>query len=156
MTKLDQAVYQGEWSVQQMLKWRACNEIPIPTKIAGSTILLPLERKFGDLESIRSYLEWVCQLPSVVERYHPTIPRLRERRGQTKAHYSHGEIALPDAKWALCETVVLHEFAHHLDRDTRVEDHGPTFRRCLLDLIEAAMGAEVKLALMVSWSDNGV
>ena len=62
---------------------------------------------------------------------------VRPRRGNTKAVYSGGEIAIPPLEvggsWALRSTVVLHELAHHLAEGG---GHGPAFRATFIRLLE--------------------
>src|SRR5438045_7489049 len=82
-------------------------------QIAGSSVLLPEERHFGTLTSAQQYVDHVLSgqdLPAV---------RLRERRGQQRAHWeAPATIALPvplhGTPWAMREAVLLHEVAHHV------------------------------------------
>ena len=61
-------------------------------------------------------------------------------------------------RWALRETVLLHEVAHHLGNTAdRAADagHGPAFTGRLLRLAEIVLGAEAAFVLRVLLSDQG-
>jgi len=125
-------------------------------EVAGSALLLPKELHFGTLEAAASYAD--RQLAG-----HAVPPvRIRLRRGQTRAHWeAPGVIALPVAEhgtpWALRETVLLHELAHHLAFHLDgVADHGQAFAQRMLELVGKALGEEAALALLVDYADTGV
>ena len=112
-------------------------------EVAGSTLTLPIERRFGNLDNVTDY---VHRLHQVYGQGWPQ-PVVRERRGQTRAHYeSRGNcIAMPLADtWALREFVVLHEYAHamvwNLDR---LHGHGTVFQDRLESLLAEVIGPEV-------------
>ncbi|MGZ6792017.1 MAG: TIGR04338 family metallohydrolase [Mycobacteriales bacterium] len=123
-------------------------------EVAGSSVLLPAERHFGTLEAAAAYCaQQLNGLPPV---------RLRTRRGDRHAHWeSPGVIALPvpehGVPWALRESVLLHELAHHVafHRDG-VTDHGPVYVSRMLELVEQALGAEAALALRVEYGERRV
>ena len=122
--------------------------------VAGSSVLLPTELHFGTLEAAQSYADGhVGDLPPV---------RLRTRRGQGRAHWeAPGTIALPVPEhgqpWALRESVLLHELAHHAAfHSHELADHGPTYRACMLDLVGQALGPEAALALRVAYGEAGL
>lgn len=111
----------------------------------GSSLTLPVERRFGDLDGVRRYLDQI----RTREWGHPQTPapRVRVRKGQTKAHWSDGTIALPDGigerGWAMREIVVLHEYAHHVTWHVHGQTgHGPDFQEVYLDLLDNAVGPE--------------
>ena len=111
----------------------------------GSSLTMPVERRFGDLEGVRRYLAAVRDLPWG----YPDVPAptVRLRRGHTKAQWENGVIALPDGigrkGWAMREVVVLHEYAHHVTWHTAgVTGHGQQFQHVYLGLIENAVGPE--------------
>jgi putative metallohydrolase (TIGR04338 family) len=125
-------------------------------EVAGSTVLLPMELQFGSLEAARGYAvdrlsAW--EVPPVA---------LRVRKGQTKAHWEDpGVIALPipphGTPWAMRETVLLHELAHHLSFHLDgVAVHNRAFRRRMLELVTHALGHEAALALRVDYSEQGL
>ena len=84
----------------------------------GSRIDVPMQRRFGDIASVRAYVDRVLELPAVRAGYPSAGPvQVRERSGQRRAHYEPGTatIAVPMRDlWGGREAVVLHELAHHL------------------------------------------
>jgi putative metallohydrolase (TIGR04338 family) len=94
------------------------------------------------------------------------VPELRPRRGQLAAHWeSPGVIALPMPRhgepWALRESVLLHELAHHvveLSFSTTAlrPTHGPPFPAAVLLLVRAALGEEAAFALRVAYGESNV
>lgn len=111
----------------------------------GSSLTLPIERRFGDIEGVRSYLREVRRRPWG----HPQTPEpiVRVRKGWTKAHWENGVIAIPDGigdrGWAMREVVVLHEYAHHVAWfEHGTTGHGGNFQSAFLDLLENAVGPE--------------
>lgn len=114
----------------------------VPFDFFGSMLTLPLERKFGTVENVQHYVDKVLALNWVRARWDPRPIEVRERRGQDKAHYQCGTIAVPVLRtWALREEVVLHEVAHHLAND----GHGPEFAAVLGVLLREIVGPEVGL-----------
>lgn len=131
--------------------------------VGGSTVLLPEERRFGTLETAASYSGDVLALPAVTAAFGSVpAPALRTRRGAHRAHWEPpGVIALPvpvhGEPWALRETVLLHELAHHVAAATgRADRHGPGFPAVLLLLVAAVLGEEAALALRVAYGDERV
>ena len=111
----------------------------------GSSLTMPVERRFGDLDGVRRYLAALRSRPWGF----PEVPEaaVRLRRGHTKAHWENGVIALPDGiggkGWAMREVVVLHEYAHHVTWHTAgVTGHGPVFQEIYLSLLANAVGPE--------------
>lgn len=155
------AVYEAEDLVHRLMD----RSVDSPTlQVAGSTIALPGERKFASLESVQRYVDAVLALPRIRAEHPQRVSApvaVRRRRGNTQAHYEFDSatLALPtglgSAGWAMRELVVLHELAHHLSGVT-VARHGPQFRHTLLDLIDAALGPEVRLLLYVTYADVGI
>lgn len=116
----------------------------------GSSLTLPVERRFGDLAGVRAYLEQVRRRPW--GHGDVPMPLLRVRRGHAKAHWADGTIALPDGigerGWAMREVVVLHEYAHHVTWHVHGNDgHGPVFQGVYSDLLEHAVGPEAAFVL---------
>lgn len=111
----------------------------------GSSLTLPVERRFGDVDGVRRYLAEVRErqwgYPDVPE------PAVRVRKGHRKAHWADGVIALPDGigarGWAMREVVVLHEYAHHVTWfTTGTTGHGRDFQEVYLQLLEHAVAPE--------------
>ena len=136
----------------------------------GSRFDVPLQRRFGDLASVRRYVEAVLALPGVVGSFPDAPPvAVRERAGQTKAHYepATGTIAVPlRSVWAARESVILHEIAHHLaftaglGPDADVQDrpgwHGPDYRRTMCELVAVVMGDPAAFLLRAGYESAGL
>jgi putative metallohydrolase (TIGR04338 family) len=147
-------VYAGEdaWALRLDAARRGAGQ----AVVAGSAVVLPAEVRFGTLDAAQDYARhhlknW--QVPDV---------SLRERRGQKGAHWeSGGTIALPipehGTAWALRETVLLHEMAHHLAFHLDgAADHGRAYVARMLELVEQVLGPEAALALRVDYAEKGV
>ncbi len=136
-------------------------EFPV-VQLAGSSVTLPIERKFGDIASVQRYVDAVLELPWVRQEWlnAATPVTVRERQGPARAHYERvgHTIALPlhrgTTAWALRELVVLHEIAHHFAEPIE-EPHGPEFTARLLRLVDCVIGAEAAFVLRVSLLDVG-
>lgn len=126
----------------------------------GSAVTLPVERRFGDLDSVRRYVDAVLALGWVRQRWPgAAVPlAVRERLGSSRAEYepTPPTLALPTHRtgsaWALRELVVLHEIAHHLTPGAR---HGPDFVDCLVTLVREIVGPEAGFVLGVALHENG-
>ena len=137
-------------------------EYPV-VDVAGSRVTLPVERKFGSIESVQQYVDGLLALSWVAATWdRAQVPvRVRERSGEGQAHYQRvGSImAVPGHRagsgWALRELVILHELAHHLAPDIE-SAHGGTFVDRLLTLIDGIVGPEAALLLRVTMLDVGV
>lgn len=129
-------------------------------QVHGSTLTLPVERKFGSVESVQRYVDAVLALNWVRERYAAaTTPvAVRARRGQALAHYDAlpPTIAIPlresNRAWALREMVVLHEIAHHLAPNG--VSHGRQFVDCFIELVTEIIGPEAGLVLRSAMYEN--
>lgn len=135
---------------------------PLAT-VGGSAVMLPAEVRFGSLSAASSYSERVLDLPAVVAAVgRVTTPELRPRRGQRSAHWEPpGIVALPVPRhgepWALRQSVLLHELAHHIGETTaRTAGHAPPYPAMVLLLVTAALGDEAAFALRVAYGDHGV
>lgn len=126
-------------------------------------MVLPAERRLGSLEAAGDYAARVLALPEVSSAFGVVAPpRLRTRRGAGRAHWEPpGTIALPVPEhgepWALRETVLLHELAHHLaERTGRARGHRAPFPAVVLLLTGAVLGEEAALALRVAYGEQRV
>jgi putative metallohydrolase (TIGR04338 family) len=135
---------------------------PLAT-VGGSSVLLPAERRLGSLEAAAAYCARVVALAEVVAALGAAPPpRLRLRRGARSAHWeAPGTIALPvpahGEPWALRETVLLHELAHHLGETAgRSRGHRAPFPAVVLLLVRAVLGEEAALALRVEYGEHDV
>jgi putative metallohydrolase (TIGR04338 family) len=127
----------------------------------GSKLDIPIQKRFANLESIKVYVRVLfAQLNREI-----VPPGVRERKGCNKAHYEYEEsviaipIAGPSAQWALRETVILHECAHHLAAKLAPASepaHGPTFTSCMLHLVQVALGEQARLLLSAGYLELGV
>jgi len=121
--------------------------------VAGSRVVLPLELHFGDLDAVRA---WVARLEASPGWSAPPLA-VRARRGATRAHYEPpGVVALPGpgAPWALRESVVVHEVAHHVAGPPLT--HGPHFTAAAVRVAGLAMGAEAAFVLGVRYGEAAV
>jgi putative metallohydrolase (TIGR04338 family) len=143
--------YHAEWRLRRWL------DQGDTVSVFGSTWVPEPEVKFGDVASVQRYVDRVL---AYVPGKQPPVT-VRERRGQTKAHYERcgHVIALPPhhigGSWALRETVVLHELAHHLSR-TATEGHGPEFAREFVRLHEV-LGYPIRAMLLtIALAEEGI
>ena len=131
--------------------------------VAGSSLLLPPERRLGSLSAAEDYCARVLALPEVLARAGVlAAPALRTRRGARVAHWEPpGVIALPvpvhGEPWALRETVLLHELAHHVGELAGLaRGHRPPFPAVVLLLVQAVLGEQAAFALRVDYGHERV
>ncbi len=133
--------------------------------ILGSTLTLPIERKFASLDSVQRYVDSVVKLNWVRETWpHAgTVVHVRERAGASASHYERDThtIALPvhrrNEAWALRELVLLHELAHHLEADEpATTPHGGQFVDRYLTLVSEIIGQEAGFVLRTTMLETGV
>lgn len=126
----------------------------------GSRISLPVQRRFGTVEAMQTYVDWVLALPTVIEHFGTVAPTVvRERAGQSKAHYdpATSTIAIPlVARWAARESVLLHEVAHHILARGSGAWHGSAYAAVMLELVTSALGPEAALVLRTGYEDAGI
>ena len=117
----------------------------------GSHLVLPVQLRFGELAAMQDYVDACCAADPALGPV-----RVRTRRGQSRAHYADGVIAIPmETGWACRESVLLHELAHHAARRTQ-PPHGPAFRQAMLGLVTDVQGPESALLLRTCYESNGV
>ncbi len=154
-------MYAAEAQVARMLERGRGG--PATVDFFGSTLTLPPERRFADLDSVGRWVDAVLDLAPVRARW-PATPgcRVRARRGDARAHYEPpGQIAVPvDERWALRELVLCHELAHHLAfHDPAVPmdapGHGREFVDAYVSVVDAVMGGEVALVLRAGLDEVG-
>lgn len=145
-------VYAAEHTLWGLLDRTVESGSPV-VEIEGVTLTLPPEARFGCLESIQAYCDRVIALVGA------TPVRVRRRQGESKAHYERAGavIAVPDegSRWAMRETVLLHELAHHLSRHAS-QSHGPEFVAAHIDLLTRVMAPEAGLALRLLYAAEQV
>lgn len=151
---LRESVYQAERQVFHVL------ERPGDVDFFGSKLTIAPEVWFKSIEEIQTYVnnaieasasDWVGLTPVLV----------RQRKGQTKAHYEYENqtIAIPtQTNWAMREMVVLHEIAHHLTwfDEPRAEAHGLEYVANYLYLVSQFMGEEVALLLTAAFDGQEI
>jgi putative metallohydrolase (TIGR04338 family) len=151
-------VYEAESVLARLVDRRT--DFPV-VEAYGSRVVVPDDRKFGDIDSVQRYVDAVLALDWVrsAAPARAGIPvQVRARAGATKAVYDGltATIAVPTHRvgggWAMRELVVLHEVAHHLSADA---DHGPEFVTLLLRLVEELVGAEAGFLLRSALLDAG-
>jgi putative metallohydrolase (TIGR04338 family) len=153
-------VYKAEDLVMDVLN-RAARTEARTFDFYGSHLVLPDERKFGDIDGVQRYVDQVLDLNWVRTTW-PTLAiqpvKVRARRGDAQAHYQFGVISVPAHKqgisWAMREMVVLHELAHHFARGG--ESHGVQFVSVYLHLVKELVGDEVGLLLTDAFAQHGV
>lgn len=142
-------MYAAEDAVGRM--WDRDVAGPVTVDFHGSQLVLPVQRRFGDLDSIQRFCDHV-----LIEEDGVGGVRVRQRRGVRRAHWEvPNVIALPDARWAMREMPVLHELAHHIVWQRQLPDpgHGAEFAATYLDLLGRVTGPELRL-VMLSMLDN--
>lgn len=138
-------------------------------ELYGTTVQWPVEKRFGSLDHIQTYVDWVMRQPwfaGAYPRASKTAVRVRRRKGERMAHYDPlgHEIAIHDPEfgkpgWAMREIVVLHELAHHVHRleDGFVgESHGPEYRAVFVHLVTEVIGPEAGWVLSTVYYDAGL
>ncbi len=146
-------VYRAEdaWA----LRLDAARRGAVRAQVAGSSVLLPPELRFGTLQAAQAWAD--TALPGDV----PPV-RLRERRGQHSAHWESPDVvALPVPEhgepWALRQTVLLHELSHHVDfHRSGTTGHGPSYVATMLTLVAQVLGEHAAFALRVDYAEAGV
>jgi putative metallohydrolase (TIGR04338 family) len=127
----------------------------VRAEVAGSGVVLPAELRFGTLDAAQAYADAALPVGT------PPV-RLRERRGLGQAHWEAPDVvALPvpayGEPWALRQTVLLHELAHHVDfHSTGSAGHGPSYVAAMLRLVAQELGEHAAFALRVDYAEAGV
>lgn len=133
----------------------------------GSHMDVPMQKRFADIPSVQTYVDAVLALDSIREKYPNAGPvRVRERRGQGKAHYepSTATVAIPMENRAFGrESTVLHELAHHLSvseglpaTPSGTRWHGTEFREAMLFLVSVVLGEPAALLLRAGYHSSGI
>ncbi|MGW5308686.1 TIGR04338 family metallohydrolase [Nocardia thailandica] len=157
-------VYDAEQLVRGMFD-RAAEFGHRTVQFHGSTLTLPVERRFASVESVQDYADRVLALNWVRSRWERarTPVGVRARAGAAAAHYEpeSAVLAVPlhtgATAWALRELVVLHELAHHLaPAGVALAPHGPEFCTRYLELVDGVIGPEAALLLRATFDGCGV
>ncbi|MFC9996552.1 TIGR04338 family metallohydrolase [Nocardia sp. NPDC127526] len=166
-------VYDAEQLVRRMFD-RADEFGARTIEMHGSNLTLPIERRFGSVESVQTYVDRVLALNWVRAHWDRAAEpvTVRARAGAEAAHYEVEGAVLavplrsvnrPDSvvhrrnAWALRELVILHELAHHLEpARSETAAHGPEFCARYLDLVDGIIGPEAALLLRTTMYSCGV
>lgn len=140
-----QAVYRAED------QWSSLIDRGGSVDFFGSTLQAPVQLRFGRLEEVITYVDRACT------DYGITPPSVRHRKGGTRAHYSAGVIAIPtNEAWAMRESVVLHEIAHHVCMTSGGStEHDEQFTAAMLVLVRERLGHEAELLLRTGYAACG-
>ena len=132
-------------------QWSASLDRGGPVDFFGSRIDIPAQLRFGRIQEVRTYVESVCRDIDVEPA------SVRHRKGGTRAHYSGGVIAIPGHEpWAMRESVVLHEVAHHVCVITDANvSHDGRFTATMLTLVRMRLGHEAELLLRTGYAAGG-
>lgn len=138
------AVYQAEESVAAVMRRR--NRA---VRIAGSTLRLPEELRFGSVGHVQAYVDAVLAASAREADFPDRGPVVvAVRLGFRRATYHEGTISIPAAdprgRWALTRGVVLHELAHHFADG---HGHGAAFRATLVELYRRHVGPDAATLL---------
>lgn len=147
-----QDVYRAEWMLENIMATNA------PYTVHGSTVVLPDEIKFSDLEHIRVYVGRVIDVVNIELGRNHTHPKVRLGRKdlRKKAYCTGSDIVLPHREsgaWAWTRTVVLHELAHFL---TPGHGHDATFAGMLTYLFEIAISPETAFVYSTLLMESGM
>lgn len=145
------------YSAEHQLQWFYDNVEHASINLFGVPLQLEPEVRYGDLRAIQAYVDRVITMPSVIAefgRYGRVF--IRERKGDKAAHYRVGVIAVntKGSRWAMRETVLLHELAHHFAGTGC--GHGPKFAAALVKLLELVMGPQAAMAQRILYDTEGV
>ena len=122
----------------------------------GSSLTLPVERRFGDLEGASLSARGPAKTVGS-----PADSRTAGARAQGphEGPLVRDTIAIPDGigerGWAMREVVVLHEYAHHVAwHEHAATGHGRDFQEVYLGLLENAVAPEAALIVRVGFGDG--
>ncbi len=145
------AVYRAEWTLRDLL-------VLPQVVLAGTTLVMPVERRFANLEDVQTYVNKVLALNWVQAEYSCAKCPLKVVRGRVinQATCGGGMMRInPDHdRFAMREVVVLHEIAHHLAPGG--DAHGLKFRAAFVHLLTEIIGPEAGFAMKVLMADEGL
>lgn len=159
-----QKMYDAEQQVRRQLEFAAAGARTVT--VAASTLVLPLEVRFGSIDAAQRYTDGVRSSGWFRARFPRAAAApltLRTRRGDASAHYEPpGTIALHEPQygtgWSLREMVVLHEIAHHATHHDLSPQpaHSPGYAGAFVSIVAAAMGPETGLLLTTAFAEHDV
>jgi len=132
----------------------------------GSRLDVPMQLRFGDVDSVQAYVDRVLARDRVREAYPRAGPvTVRPSRSRSRASYRPDAkaIDLPGELWAGREAVVIHELAHHLVCSTGQAPvsaarrwHGVEFLDAMDVLVMEMLGESAALLLRAGYDAAGV
>lgn len=151
MTAETQKAYSAEYALRDQLELTQVT-------LCGTTVVIPVERRFAELVDVQRYVDLVLALNWVRAAYPAAAQPLRVVRHKVinEAKCGNGTMWVnPDHdRFAMRETVILHELAHHLAGGWAA--HGPMWRACFVHLLEELVGPEVAWLMRVNYDDAGL
>lgn len=147
-------------------QWSAVLDRGGTVEFFGSQLHVPMQRLFADVPSMQRYVDNVLAIERIREKYPNAGPvHVRERRGQTKAHYElrDATIAIPLRNREFGrESTLLHELAHHVSvsggltaTSAGTRWHGAEFRESMLFLVSVVLGEPAALLLRAGYHSSG-
>lgn len=148
-------------------QWSAVLDRGGPVDFFGSRMDVPLQRRFADVANVQAYVDAALARAPIAAAYPGVGPVVvRERAGQTRAHYepATSTIAVPlRTLWAGRESVVLHELAHHLACSRGVPPqrssrrwHGAEYLAAMHALVAEVLGEPAALLLRAGYEAAGI
>lgn len=108
---------------------------------------------FKTAAECQSFVDDVCR----TEGIEPIMVKDGRGRVNAGAYFASRTITLP--RWARSRHVILHEIAHHMNRDLNpapLAPHGPEFARTYLDLVRRILGSDEALSLLACFKIHRV
>lgn len=155
---MKEKIYQVEFALRDILD--VCSEGDGTYTIQGMKLTMPIEYKFGSLDTIKTYANAVVD---DYNRRHGTDHGYAEvvegsKSLHRRAYYRHGmaRITIPQrdrGSWAWRQVVILHEIAHHL---AFIPGHGVEFAEIMEDLLRECVGPEAGLVYRILLDQEGI
>ena len=156
-------VHSAELELRKILDLAFMSETEVIYEAYGSMFTIPLERKFADVESMQRYVDQLLALDWVKEKWperSATPIVVKAKRGGNRLQASQemkrgvSQILIPPHldggrnSWAMRETALLHEIAHHFSKN----GHGEDFVATLIDFLSRLIGPYVGLLFQIEVS----
>lgn len=148
-------IYRMDERVKTLLDAALERDIRV-VEIHGSTLYIPLELRFGNIESVQTYIDLTLGKDEIIQRYPKAeIPlQVHAMRDNKEPYYRQNKIGLPDhgggISPAMREIVVLHEMAHHLGSS----GHSQRFLDAYIDLVEKNMSPSLGLYMRMIYEES--
>ena len=133
----------------------------VSAQILGSTFNIPMDRTFGDIESVRRYANIVIQRMSHKYPRMAGVKISQQARMKAKSYYrpsTHeivlaGNVGADLNRWAMRELVVLHELAHAAAPVG--ESHGAKFTAIFSELLEEMLDNNMGIIARMAYHEAG-